>query len=277
MRIGLTGANGTLGRHVASVLEARGRACDRFTGDVTDAEMTMRWAQDRDLVIHCAALVPVARVEADPARALAVNAGGTINIARGLAATGGRLALVSTSHVYRPSDQPIGEDWPTEATTAYGLTKLHGEQWATRVLPEALILRLFSYFDARQDPLFVVPALAERIAAAPRDAALDLFGADSVRDVADAAWLAERVVDLALGNATGAVNLCTGQGFTIADIAARLARAMGRDDVSFRPAGNVRNALVGDASRRRALLPGGADFDLDDALARFVALRETTV
>ncbi|WP_144097226.1 NAD-dependent epimerase/dehydratase family protein [Croceicoccus sediminis] len=274
MRVGLTGATGTLGRHVLAALRGRGIEPDVFTGDVTDAPVTASWAQACGLVIHCAAMVPVREVEADPARALAVNAGGTINIATGLARTGGRLALVSTSHVYEPSDDPIAEDGALGPATAYGMTKLDAENWARRMLPDALVLRLFSYFDARQDPLFVVPALAFRIERAAQGESLDLFGADSTRDMADAAWLAGRLVDLALGSATGAVNVCTGRGFAIRDLAARLAAAMGRSDVSFVPAGTGRNALVGANGKMCSLLPELPPFDLDEALAAFVEARE---
>ncbi|MDR7102057.1 NAD(P)-dependent oxidoreductase [Croceicoccus sp. BE223] len=274
-RIGLTGATGTLGRHVAAALARQGHAVDPFAGDVTDAGATRAWAAGCELVIHCAALVPVATVAADTARALAVNAGGTINVARGLADGGGRLALVSTSHVYRPSDLPLLEDDPVGPVSDYGLTKLHGEDWARRILGDPLVMRLFSYFDARQDSLFVVPALAARIDAAGPGARLDLFGSTSVRDIADAAWLAERVVALALSGAGGVVNVCTGQGHSIEKIASRLAMSMGRDDVVFAPAGDApANTLVGDPSLMARLLPEAPGFDLEAALARFVVQRE---
>lgn len=273
MRIGLSGARGTLGRRIAAELEQRGHTVDAFGGDVTDHVATTAWAGAQEAVIHSAAMVPVGEVTADTARAIAVNVGGSISIARALADKGGRMIQISTSHVYRPSDEPLAETAKLAPVSDYGLTKLHAEHWVRRIMPEALIPRLFSFFDARQAATYVVPALADRIEAAEFNGSLELYGAESVRDIANAAWLAARVVDAVEAGATGPLNICTGSGVKIETLARKLSKAFGRSDIKFQPVPGEANRLVGSMARYEAEVGPVPDFDLDVALTAFMAER----
>ena len=273
MRIGLTGASGTLGRRIRAELEARGHEVDAFAGDVTDSVAATAWASRQETVVHSAAMVPVGEVAADTARAIAVNVGGSVTIARAVAKAGGRMVQISTSHVYRPSDEALAEDATLAPASDYGLTKLHAEHWVKRILPDAAILRLFSFFDAHQAASYVVPALAARIEAAEFGAELDLHGAKSVRDIADAAWLAARVVDALEAKVSGPLNICTGSGVKIETLARKLSKAFGRSDIKFVPVEGKANRLVGDTARYESEVGTVADFDLDAALTRFMAER----
>ena len=273
MRIGLTGASGTLGRRIRAELEARGHEVDAFAGDLTDSVAATAWASGHETVIHSAAMVPVGEVAADTARAIAVNVGGSVTIARAVAKAGGRMVQISTSHVYRPSDEALAEDASLAPASDYGLTKLHAEHWVKRILPDAAILRLFSFFDAQQAASYVVPALAARIEAAEFGAELDLHGAQSVRDIADAAWLAARVVDALEAKVSGPLNICTGSGVKIETLARKLSKAFGRSDIKFVPVEGEANRLVGDTARYESEVGTVADFDLDAALTRFMAER----
>lgn len=273
VRVGMTGARGTLGRRVVAELHERGHEVDAFSGDVTDRAAVHGWASGQQTVVHSAAVVPVGAVEDDTARAVAVNVGGTINVARALAERGARLLHISTSHVYRPSDEPLAETGELDPASDYGVTKLQAEHWVGRILSNAAILRLFSFFDARQAESYVVPALAGRMEQAELGADIALHGARSVRDFVDAVWFAGRVVDAVERDVAGPINLCTGHGTSIAVLARTLADALGRGDTNLVPQAGEANRLVGDPSRAVELLGNPAAFDLDAALVRFVAER----
>lgn len=270
MIIGLTGTRGVLGRRLQAALEARNLSVRPFESDVRDPGAVEQWAQNCRCVVHAAAVVPTVQVGADPGTAIAVNVAGTANVAAAAAKASARLVYISTSHVYRSSADPLSENAPIEPVSLYGLSKWQGEQWAGRLVPAVLIARLFSYFDARQAPSYLVPALASRIAAAPAGAELPLFGYNSVRDIADAAWLAERLADLILANTAGVVNVGTGMGHRISALAQRLATLAGRGDITWVPADDhPGDALVSDATALHGMMDV-PEFDLDAALCAFL-------
>ena len=271
--IGLTGGRGVLGRRLLATLEARGIAVTSFGGDIREAEAVKRWVADCSTVVHAAAIVPTGRVGADPAAAITVNVAGTATIAAAAATTGARLIYVSTSHVYRSSARPLTEEAPIDPVSLYGLSKWQGEQWCARLASEVLVARLFSYFDARQGPSYLGPALHDRIACAAPGAELPLFGYDSVRDIADARWLSERLADLIALGTSGIVNVGTGQPHSIAAIARTLATVAGRPDIRWVPADDKPgDMLVADVTRLNMLFDVPA-FDLGAAFGALVSER----
>lgn len=271
MTIGLTGARGVLGRRLVEVLDARGTRVTPFDGDVRDAAALAEWATGCERIVHAAAIVPTIQVKEGTGTAIAVNVAGTANVATAAAAAGVPLTYISTSHVYASSDGALAEDAPVRPVSLYGLTKWQGEQWVNQLAPAPLIVRLFSYFDSRQAASFLVPALYRRIREAPKGAELPLYGYGSVRDMADARWLAGRLADLIESGASGTLNLGTGVGTSIATVAARLALAVGRDDISWTPADDhPGDTLVADvtAVSRAVEMPA---FDLDAAFRALAA------
>jgi nucleoside-diphosphate-sugar epimerase len=267
MRIGVTGATGTLGQRIVEALSESECTVIPYCGDVRSASDLDLWAKGLDAIVHSAAVVPTQEVAGFLTDAVAINVAGTANVARAAKASACRLVYISTSHVYGSSDQPLDEDAPIDPISLYGLTKLQGEQWARQFRPDALILRVFSFFDARQARSFLVPALLARIQASPEGAVLDLMGGESRRDIADAAWLAQACVALIKTNATGIVNCAAGRCDSVLNIAEAVARALGRSDIQWnvvqdRPA----DYLLADTNRLRRLAPELADFDLDKAL-----------
>lgn len=273
MRIGLTGAAGTLGRRLAPRLVAAGHEVVPFNGDVRQSAFIASWLEGLDYVIHSAAVVPVDRVRDNLADAIHVNVIGAVNIAKAVTKKGGcGLAYISSSHVYASSDAPLAEDAPTYPPSQYGLTKLHGENWVCSIMPDALAIRVFSFFDSNQPASYLVPALTARIQGAEQGAALPLRGAQCVRDIADADWIAGICAQLVSRQATGIVNCGTGHGFLVRDIAALLAAAMGRADISWQAfSEDAINSLVADTGRLTKLLGAAPEFALDRALADYVA------
>jgi nucleoside-diphosphate-sugar epimerase len=202
-----------------------------------------------------------------------VNVIGSVNVAEAVARQGTcGLAYISTSHVYAPSDEPLTESGATKPPSQYGLTKLQGENWILSIKPDALAIRVFSFFDPVQPASYLVPALTKRIRAAERGAVMPLRGALCKRDIADASWLAALCTALVTRNIKGIVNCGTGHGYLVREIAERLAAAMGRRDLSWQgfPEDGI-NALVADIQTLSAALGAPPAFDLDTSFADYVA------
>ncbi|MFF4750868.1 dTDP-4-dehydrorhamnose reductase [Streptomyces sp. NPDC002514] len=157
MRWLVTGAGGMLGRDTVEELRRRGAdvtGLDRTALDITEPDAVRRaLAEHRpDLVVNCAAYTAVDDAETDEERALTVNGDGPRLVARACAVHGARLIHVSTDYVFggeaplrapdparpeRTRITPYPEDHPPAPRTAYGRTKLAGEQAVLAELPGA--------------------------------------------------------------------------------------------------------------------------------------------
>jgi dTDP-4-dehydrorhamnose reductase len=157
----VTGAGGMLGRDVVNVL--RGQAED-VTGlghrdlDVTD-EAAVLAALNRyrpGVVINCAAWTAVDAAEAAEDGALLVNGHGTANIAAACATTGSRLVHLSTDYVFAGDGRrPYAEDDRPAPRTAYGRTKLVGEQAVLGLLPRSGLVVRTAWLYGGTGPSFV--------------------------------------------------------------------------------------------------------------------------
>ncbi|MBV1689343.1 sugar nucleotide-binding protein [Novosphingobium sp. G106] len=275
MIVGLTGAQGVLGRRLNDALQARGVHVTPFKGDVRDKNALTDWAKVCTHIVHTAAVVPTVQVNDAPGEAIAVNVAGTANVAQVAGAARARLAYISTSHIYASSPSPLAEEARISPASLYGLTKWQGEQWVERLAPESLIVRVFSYFDSRQADSFLIPQLRNRIAVAELNAELPLFGYRSSRDIANADWLANRLVDLLLADAKGVFNLGSGTGTSIAQVAKQLAQAAGRQDISWVPADELPGDVLIANTAKMARIVAIPAFDLESELRTFVAEVQT--
>lgn len=144
-RVLLTGAAGMLGSDLGVALDEAGYqvfARPRSDLDVTDPAAVARAFRDAqpDLVVNCAAFTKVDACETDP-RAAAVNARAVRTLARECAARTSALVHVSTDFVFDgEKGEPYTEDDPPHPLSAYGRTKLEGEE-AALTAPGALVVR----------------------------------------------------------------------------------------------------------------------------------------
>jgi dTDP-4-dehydrorhamnose reductase len=140
MRFLVTGAGGQLGAdllRVAGDHEVAGRS--RAELDVGDPAAVEKAVADvrPDVVLNAAAYTAVDAAETDEATATLVNAEGPANLARVCALHGAGLVHVSTDYVFAgDADTPYEVTAPTGPTSAYGRTKLAGEQAVRALLPE---------------------------------------------------------------------------------------------------------------------------------------------
>ena len=95
-----------------------------------------------DAIVNAAAYTQVDKAENAPERAMRVNGDGAGNIADAAAELGAPLLHLSTDYVFDGSlDRPYREDDPNSPLTAYGRSKLAGEEQIAARHQNHLILR----------------------------------------------------------------------------------------------------------------------------------------
>jgi nucleoside-diphosphate-sugar epimerase len=262
--LGLTGHRGLLGSLICRRLRAHGIEPHCFPGDINDAAALQRWFSERRLgyFLHLAAVVPVDRVDQDPLLAFHTNVIGAYNVCRGLllAQRDCWFFQASTSHVYNPTvgRARLAEGAVTRPQSFYGTTKLAAEQILEPLLKihaaPFCIGRIFSYWHPAQAGPYLVPALMRRISALPSGSTIEIRNAGAVRDIQSAETIVDCILHLALAGASGTVNIGTGIGRTVAEIAVALANAIGKRLAVHAADETSPNALVADISRLECLL-----------------------
>ncbi len=144
-RILVTGASGMLGSDLVALLTSAGYdvlARAKADLDVADSGQVSRTLRELspDVVVNCAAFTKVDACETDP-RAFQVNAEGVAHLADACGHVGAQLAQISTDFVFDGQNQePYREEDPVRPLSAYGRSKLAGEEEALR-LPTSLVVR----------------------------------------------------------------------------------------------------------------------------------------
>lgn len=257
-------------------LETIGRRAPHFVkGDVRDAaalDRCFELARTRfggiQAVVHFAALKAVGESVERPLDYFENNLGGLLSVCQAMKRHGvNNLVFSSSATVYgSPDTLPITEDAPLRVTNPYGQTKLMGEE-ILRELGRCdptwrfACLRYFNPVGAHpsgligEDPQGIPNNLMPYVAqvAVGKRPHLNVFGQDY--DTPDGTGVRDyiHVCDLAEGHVAAlrylfdqqqslTVNLGTGQGYSVLDLAQAYGRASGRDiPVEFAPrrAGDV--------------------------------------
>lgn len=147
MNILVTGANGQLGRamqRLGAVSPNNYLFTDVAELDITDREAVRRCVADNriEAIVNCAAYTNVERAEEDEAAADRLNRAAVENLARTAAEADALLVHVSTDYVFDGcASTPYTEEAPTAPRSAYGRTKLAGEEAVRASGCRHLILR----------------------------------------------------------------------------------------------------------------------------------------
>ena len=152
MNVLITGCNGQLGTEMRNLSAAHNEHRYFFTDvvipdgsdaqplDITDRAAVAQFvaANGIELIVNCAAYTNVDKAEEDEATARRINAQAVEN----LGVTGAKVIHVSTDYVFSGNESvPCREDGPIAPRTAYGRTKLEGEQLLLAANPDAVIIR----------------------------------------------------------------------------------------------------------------------------------------
>lgn len=147
MRILVTGAGGQLGLELTELLPGSGHevvAKTRRDLDVADARAVGRALEEHEpeLVINSAAFTNVDGSETETDLAYSVNALGPRNLAQLCRDLGCGLLHVSTNYVFDGAgDRPYEPFDPTNPVSAYGRTKLAGEEYVRDLTDHWYIVR----------------------------------------------------------------------------------------------------------------------------------------
>lgn len=148
MKVLVTGVTGQLGHDCVNEFLSRGVEVQGVSSkdfSLTDGPAVEEYirAYQPDVVIHSAAYTAVDKAEDEPELCMAVNAGGTRNIAKACAEVGAKLIYISTDYVF-PGDgeEPYEVDAPKGPANVYGRSKLAGEQAVQELLDRYFIVRI---------------------------------------------------------------------------------------------------------------------------------------
>lgn len=293
-RVLVTGASGYIGRHALEGLAARGLTPVALARSVPDDVRHLAEWHRVDLLDAQAVRGVVAEARATHCLHLAWDVGAgywtspanldwlaaSLTLLRAFAEAGGqRFVGAGTCAEYDWSTldgQPLGEDAPRRPHTLYGTTKnalrdclhsfgaAHGLSTAWGVV--------FHSVGPFERAGRLVPSI---IAALDAGREAPCSAGTQVQDIMDVRDLGEAFAALVAAPATGAVNLGSGHGTTIAEVARRTAEICGRPELLRLGALPMRAAepavLVPDIHRLTHDIGFTPRHDLDDALRHAVA------
>lgn len=148
MKILITGANGMLAKEVREKFE---KGNEVILTDVAELDITNEQGVKEfianikpDYIINCAAYTAVDKAEENYELADKINGDGPTNLAKAAKVAGAKLVHISTDYVFG-GDLDVSKDYKEDdakaPVTAYGKTKLHGEQGIEDNMEEYYIFR----------------------------------------------------------------------------------------------------------------------------------------
>jgi len=303
MRCLVTGGAGFIGSNLVDALLARGDEVtvvdDLSTGrmvnlepglsagaelvemDIRDREALGRLTGEKrpEAIFHLAAQIDVRKSLADPFFDASINVGGTANVLEAARTSEcGRVVSISTGGaIYGEGEGqrlPLPEDAPIAPLSAYGQSKFAAEGYVS--LYERLYglsgvsLRLGNVYGPRQDPLGEAGVIAIFCGVLKQGGRPTVFGdGTQTRDYIYVGDVVSAALAAAASQATGAINIGTGEETSVLELVAALRELGGRDDFEpeFAPArtGEVQ-AISIDAGRAERELGWRAEMDLHEGL-----------
>ncbi len=306
-RVLVTGAGGFVGSHLSEALveagaevtalvryNARGdfgniefipgevrRSLHVVFGNVEDGDFVSRQVKGQDVIFHLAALIGIPYSYLAPRSYVRTNVEGTLNVLE--AARNWEIARVihtSTSEVYGTALYvPIDEKHPLQGQSPYSASKIGADKLAESYhrsfgLPVATV-RPFNTFGPRQSARAVIPNI---ISQAVSETEIRLGALDPVRDLVFVKDTARGFMAIAESARTvgETVNLGTGQGISVGDLAAEILSTMGctKPVVSVgervRPAQSEVFRLICDNTKAKELAGWTPQYSLRDGLVQTI-------
>jgi UDP-glucose 4-epimerase len=248
MKFLITGGAGFLGSHLAEALVQRGdevvvidnlrrgrlenlaaiqRDIEVVRGDIRDEDALLSCMTGVEVVFHLAAQSNVMGSLLDLDYSTSTNVSGTVSVLKSAVNAGTRrMVFASSREVYGdPPCVPVGEGAPLNPKNPYGASKVAAESycnaWSDTYGLECQVLRFVNLFGPR-DRDRVIPSWLQ---CAALGSEMELFGG---RQVLDFLWVAQAVDALIAAadcEVTGPINVGSGRGVRLTELAARVAEA----------------------------------------------------
>ena len=147
MKIGVTGANGFVGKELVN------RGCLPIRSDIlNDEELTKEiFESGVEKIIHCAAITSPEECEKDNKQAFEVNVRGTKNVVNACNRNGIHFVYISSDHIFSGKNRPKGgygiKSLPNPVNY-YGFTKFAAEGFTTSFSRKWTVVRTSHLFNA---------------------------------------------------------------------------------------------------------------------------------
>jgi UDP-glucose 4-epimerase len=275
----ITGGAGFIGSHLARRLAVQGhdvRILDNLhrvspehaealrqeglqliEGDIRDTEAVSGACGNVDIVYHLAAQSNVMGAVSDVQYSASTNVMGTVNVLASARKAGvRRVVFTSSREAYGEARYlPVNEQHPMKPKNTYGASKVAGEAYCRAFASEEMqvtILRLANVYGPgdrdRVIPLFIEAAVAGQ--------PLVVFGG---RQILDFVWI-DTVINALIAAAgkdlTEPVNIATGVGTSIVDLARHIVQHVGMGSaIDMQPARAIEvTTFTADTTQMRAQL-----------------------
>jgi NAD dependent epimerase/dehydratase len=306
-RVLVTGAGGFIGSHLCEALVGAGASVTALvryssrsdwgnlehlpaekrdalrvvSGNVEDAHFVLRAVERQEVVFHLAALITIPHSYVAPSSYPRTNVEGTLNVLEAARFHGTpRVVHTSTSETYGTAQYtPIDEKHPLTAQSPYAASKIGADKIAESYfrafgVPVAT-LRPFNTYGPRQSARGIVPAIVSQALVCNEVRVGNLGPVRDVTFVGDTvrAFLAIATCDAAIGEA---VNVGSGTGVAIGDLARKVLAMLGKDlplvlDAErARPESSEVHELVCDARKAASLLGWSPTMGLEEGLSQTI-------
>lgn len=281
MRVLVTGGAGFIGSHLVDALVCKGDevvVLDNFhrgrrdniqahldcshvrliDGDIRNPASVDAAMDGVDLVYHLAAQPNVLGSVSEATYSVETNVLGTHHVLEAAARAGvSHVVFSSSREVYgEPATLPVPESAPLLAKNPYGASKIAGEAycraWHGMGGPGCTILRFGNVYGPR-DFGRVIPLWLDY---ARNGEAFPVFGGQQLLDFVDVELAVKALLAVATVDVDGPINVATGSGTTLHQLALRLLHLTGgRSSVDLKPARSVEVVkFVADVGRMRDIL-----------------------
>jgi UDP-glucose 4-epimerase len=239
MKILITGGSGFIGTHLINRLLNDGHEIynlDKIPSpalpdhrqkiiDILDIDIKDSIFNDKDCIIHLAAMVSVPRSFDDPVNSFGNNTFLTIKILSAAKAHGIKKFIFSSSAaVYGSKEGTVAETDSTEPNSPYGLDKLVSEKYIQMYCQlwgiDYLILRFFNVYGVGQNPQYAGVITAFNIAAQKKEPLIIYGDGEQTRDFISVQDICNHISKLIHKNINNEIfNLGTGQSISINSLA----------------------------------------------------------
>ncbi len=249
-------------------------------GDIRNPQTCREAVEGAELVFHLAAQSNVLGSVTDLDYSFTSNVAGTVNVLSAARDAGSvrRVVFASSREVYgEPADLPVAETAPLGPKNAYGASKAAAEAYCGSFAAQGLgvsVVRMANVYgpgdQGRVIPLFCQRALAGE--------PLLIYGGGQLIDFIPVGLTCEALLRVAQAAPAAPVNIGSGRGTSLPELAARVAACLPQRTVETRllpPRGPEVLRFVADVARMRALLglepPADPLAELPEVLASMIA------